>query len=97
MIQRIGWIREKLMKLKLENLEPFALGDGYVSDAVDIRICFAIAWFLDETKADAFDAYVRQKGFTYNGGWMHGVACGRDKSWDATIVEDGRKLYAVTF
>lgn len=77
-------------------LKPYNLDNGMVADAVDIRIAFAIAWFLDEEKAITYDAHVRREGYTYNGGWFHGMACGRDISWD-TKTDDGRKLYAVTF
>lgn len=68
---------------------------GYETDEVDIRICFAIAWFSDEKVADAAAAEVVKHGDTYNGGWFHGRACGRDTSWDREVA--GRKFYAVTF
>lgn len=63
-------------------------------DDMEVRICFGIKWFYSEAEADAYAAYVREKGFTYNGGWFHGMPCGRDKSFD----KDGPKgrLYAVT-
>jgi len=37
----------------------------------------------------------RKMGSTFNGGWFHGMPCGRDASWDKEV--DGRKLYACTF
>jgi len=61
----------------------------------DGRICFGIALFDDESKADAYDTKVRAKDTRYNGGWFHGRPCGRDKSWD-TDHESGIKLFAVT-
>lgn len=79
-----------------ENMKPYDLDGGHKADAVDIRTAFAIAWFFDEEKANEFNLHVLAKGYTYNGGWFHGMPCGRDKSWDATS-KDGRKLYAVTF
>ena len=59
----------------------------------DIRICFAIAWFRTEAEAEAYAAANRS---TYNGGWYHGVATGRDPSWDKTDA-DGNRLYASTY
>ena len=60
----------------------------------DIRICFAIYYFETEEDAQRYHSYVRKKGFTYNGGWFHGMRCGRESRWDKTV--DGKKLYAVT-
>lgn len=65
-----------------------------VPDEVDNRICFGIAYFKKEADADRYAAYVRDRGITYNGGWMDGKPCGRDNTWD--YVKDGVKLYAVT-
>jgi hypothetical protein len=62
----------------------------------DSRICFGIALFDDEAKADEYAAEVKAKGFTYNGGWYHGMPCGRDKSWDHEDKVTGVKLFAVT-
>jgi len=62
---------------------------------LDSRICFAIAYFATEAEADRYDAWVRERGCTYNGGFFHGMACGRDKGWDYTD-KDGVKFYAVT-
>jgi len=59
------------------------------------RICFGIAWFATEADADAYAAEVRKAGRTYNGGFFHGMPCGRDSGWDHTDGE-GRRLYAVT-
>lgn len=63
--------------------------------ASESRICFGISWYPDEAKADEVGKWVRDKGHTYNGGWYHGMACGRDPSWDFR-TEDGREFYAVT-
>lgn len=61
----------------------------------DSRICFAIAYFSSEKDADIYAAHVRKQGYTYNGGWFHGMACGRDKTWDHVDAKLGQ-LYAVT-
>jgi hypothetical protein len=61
----------------------------------DSRICFGIAYFTTEADADAYAAHVREKGLTYNGGYFHGMPCGREKSRD--YVDKGLgQLYAVT-
>lgn len=62
----------------------------------DSRICFGIAYFLTEGDAEAY-----AKGGTgrYNGGWFHGMACGREPQWDHTPSMGefaGQKLFAVT-
>ena len=63
--------------------------------AHDSRICFGITFFATAEAADAYAAKVRAAGTTYNGGWFHGMACGRDTGWDVT--RDGKTLFfAVT-
>jgi hypothetical protein len=57
---------------------------------IDSRICFGIMYFATEADAQKAHEYVRAKGFTYNGGFFHGMPCGRDPSFD----HDG--LFAVT-
>lgn len=57
------------------------------------RICFGILWYDTEEKAKEAAKIVRRLGRTYNGGWFHGMACGRDKTFDNK--EAG--LYAVTY
>lgn len=61
----------------------------------DSRICFGISYFKTEEEAAAYDAIVRARGYTYNGGFYHGRPCGRDTSFDHDHPEHGR-LYAVT-
>jgi hypothetical protein len=61
----------------------------------DSRICFGIEYFDNETDADRFAIAVRERGDTYNGGWLHGMRCGRDKSFDHIDADLGQ-LYAVT-
>jgi hypothetical protein len=63
---------------------------------LDSRICFGIAYFATEADADAYAAHVRKVGQTYNGGYFHGMPCGRDTSWDHVDRETGQQLYAVT-
>jgi hypothetical protein len=62
---------------------------------LDSRICFGIAYFTTEADANAYDAHVRKLGKTYNGGFFHGMACGRDKTWDHVDPTLG-PLFAVT-
>jgi hypothetical protein len=45
--------------------------------------------------ADAYAVGVRERGETYNGGFFHGMACGRAHSFDYEDKELG-KLFAVT-
>jgi hypothetical protein len=73
----------------------------------DERISFGIKWFLTEEDAQAYAK--AHSGATYNGGWFHGMSCGRDDSWDMEVkawhhdrdkldrsIPIGTKLYAVT-
>ena len=66
---------------------------GYVTS--DQRICFGILYYDSEEAAQEAAKETIAQGNRYNGGWFHGMACGRDKSWDH-VDKDGRKLYAVT-
>lgn len=59
------------------------------------RICFGIAYFRTEEDANRFSSFVHKRGDTYNGGFYHGMACGRDSGFDHTDKELG-PLYAVT-
>jgi len=68
---------------------------GHRSVRLDSRICFAIKWYATEKEADEMGAYSRAIGNTYNGGMFHGMACGRDKSWDMKD-ENGNMIYAIT-
>ena len=61
----------------------------------DGRICFGIAFFTSEEDAQKYDAYVKQRGDSYNGGWFHGMPCGRDTTWDHKDEKLGQ-LFAVT-
>jgi hypothetical protein len=61
----------------------------------DSRICFGIAYFTTEADADRYAAHVHEQGRTYNGGYFHGMSCGREKKWDHVDPKLGQ-LYAVT-
>ena len=63
---------------------------------LDVRICFGIAYFTTLKDADRYAAHQRKIGATYNGGYFHGMPCGRDASWDYVDPTLGQ-LYAVTF
>lgn len=61
----------------------------------DSRTCFGINWYATEEEADQVAEAVRARGETYNGGFLHGTPCGRDKTWD--VVKDGVVVeFAVT-
>lgn len=60
----------------------------------DSRICFGISFFLSEKEADEYAKFVKEQGYTYNGGYFDGMPCGRDKSFDRVVGE--QKQYAVT-
>ena len=59
------------------------------------RICFSIAYFTSEKDADRYAEWVESCGFTYNGGFFHGMKCGRETRFD--YVDGGiGQVYAVT-
>lgn len=62
---------------------------------VDSRICFGINYYDSEETAMKADTIIRERGDTYNGGYMHGMACGRDRNWDKKD-KNGKTLFAVT-
>jgi hypothetical protein len=66
------------------------------ADKHDSRICFGISYFKSEKDADKYAAHVKKLGLTYNGGWFHGMPCGRDKNFDHVDRDTGVQLYAVT-
>ena len=53
----------------------------------DGRTCFALAYFLKEADAQAFGDYYKKHGATYNGGYFHGMPCGRDAGFDFVVTE----------
>jgi len=54
---------------------------------IDSRTCFGIHYYDTLEKALAFAEYVRIKGYTYNGGFFHGMPCGRDASLDFVVTK----------
>jgi hypothetical protein len=61
----------------------------------DSRICFSIAFFASEDDALLYAEDVKKRGCTYNGGYFHGMACGRNNTFDHVDPEHGQ-LFAVT-
>jgi hypothetical protein len=59
------------------------------------RVSFGIAYFSSESAANEYSEQVVKSGATYNGGFFHGMACGRAREFDYTDETHG-KLYAVT-
>lgn len=55
---------------------------------MDSRICFGIEFYDSEESAELGAIISRLMGNTYNGGWFHGMACGRDKSFDYVVNEE---------
>jgi hypothetical protein len=62
----------------------------------DSRICFGIKYFASEEEASRYAEWVKARELTYNGGFYHGMPCGRETVWDHIDKATGRKLYAVT-
>ena len=62
----------------------------------DSRICFGIVWFATEAEAAAAHKVVRKRWDCYNGGYMDGMPCGRDKSYDKRNEAGEVIAYAVT-
>ena len=58
---------------------------------IDSRICFGIQYYDSEEKAHIYSLISRMQGNTYNGGWFHGMACGRDTSFDYVVTEEHLK------
>lgn len=59
------------------------------------RICFGISYFATEAEAETYAAQVKAAGRTYNGGFFHGMPCGRDKAFDHVDPVHGQ-VFAVT-
>lgn len=60
------------------------------------RSAFGLSYFTSEADADAYAQHVREQGLTYNGGFFHGMPCGREPGRDSIDQTTGAKLYAVT-
>ena len=48
----------------------------------DSRISFGITYFDNQADANEYSDVVKALGITYNGGFYHGMICGRDKGHD---------------
>jgi hypothetical protein len=55
---------------------------------IDSRTCFGIYYYDTLEKALAYSEYVQIKGYTYNGGFFHGMPCGRDDSYDFVVSKE---------
>lgn len=63
----------------------------------DSRTCFGINYYPTEQDAMAAAKVVAERGDTYNGGWFHGMPCGRDSTWDRKHPQTGEVVaFAVT-
>lgn len=60
------------------------------------RICFGLAWFDDAQLAEEAAQAIMARGDRYNGGYYHGMPCGRAPTFDYFDPDTGRRLYAVT-
>jgi len=63
---------------------------------VDKRISFGILYFATEADAAIAHDAVREEGRCFNGGYCHGMPCGRSKTWDQRN-QYGEMTYAVTY
>jgi hypothetical protein len=63
---------------------------------LDSRICFSLAYFATEADAIEGGRLSAKAGNTYNGGYFHGMPCGRDRGHDHVDKDTGKMLYAVT-
>ena len=68
-------------------IERLAKLSGRPSD-IDSRICFGIEFYDSEEKAGYATLITKLQGNTYNGGWFHGMACGRDTSFDYVVTQE---------
>jgi hypothetical protein len=80
--------KTELTKAQLHKLiERLAKKAGKPSD-IDSRICFGIEFYDSEEKAGYATLITKLQGNTYNGGWFHGMACGRDTSFDYEVKQE---------
>ena len=62
---------------------------------IESRICFGIEYYLTEAEALLAHTAVRLRGDTYNGGFFHGMSCGRAPEFDH-VGDEGVLFFAVT-
>jgi hypothetical protein len=78
----------ELPKAKMTSLyQRLGKARGPAKD-IDSRICFGIEFYDSEEKAHIAHLISRMQGNTYNGGWFHGMACGRDTSFDYEVKQE---------
>lgn len=89
-----GDVKYKTRELKalIERLNKIS-GQPVKSDG---RSCFGIDWYAKEAQAEVASLVIKLRGDTYNGGWFHGMPCGRDSTFDHKDKETGVQYYAVT-
>ena len=63
---------------------------------IDSRISWGLAYFLTETDADSYAAWVRQTGATRNGGLFDGMPLGNREPIHNLKTADGAPLFAVS-
>jgi len=77
----------ELPKAKMDSLyQRLGKACGPAAD-IDSRICFGIHFYDSEEKASIATLITQLQGNTYNGGWFHGMACGRDNSFDYVVTQ----------
>jgi hypothetical protein len=79
---------------KAERKEYEALLDKAQKDP---RICLSVAYFDSKADAERFGELSRKAGNEYNGGWFHGMACGREPGRDFVAQASGTPRYAATY
>jgi len=61
------------------------------------RICFGLIYYPTKESADRAGLVVAKSNAEYNGGWFHGMKCGREANRDYIDKETGQPYYAVTY
>ena len=81
------------METVLKNNPENDTAYGEVYSHSEGRSCFGLIWYPTEEAAKRAAAQVDS---TYNGGWFHGMPCGRDGNFDYTDPDDGQAYFAVS-
>lgn len=71
-------------------------GRDLIPIRLDSRIAMSVMWFTKESEANEAGKIITEQGNYYNGGWYHGMLCGRETRFDY-VNEQNVQLYAVTF
>lgn len=78
----------ELPKAKMASLyKRLAEAKGPKKD-MDSRSCFGIEYYDSEDKALYATLLTKLMGNTYNGGFFHGMPCGREKSFDYVVTQE---------